>query len=325
MQITSDSILQHQIDAGVKGRHRGHFYENELAKRLNNISLPYKSDCEKGTVIQKGFPEIILLNKVLSFLKWDRCDHLMAYATGKLATSEFGNKGVLIEGESIMSTKSDVVIVVENSGMKKVVGISVKQCNNRTPTNAQVYFTTAIAFYALLFNNGIELSENALLAMRQFCGDVGFRPLDNFDCSDRISSHERYFWEEIDSDGRFEWESVFRDKQDEITRLILQKGYLNDPYPPEIIMHKTRKSYTCDEDEIAIFTMDEFITLSHRFSSFECGSYRVAKGRYKEPMGVFHRAPRFGVIQMQRGGQKQHPTQLQFNLKAGYFYLLDKL
>tara|TARA_R100000808_G_scaffold23266_1_gene51440 strand:- start:49 stop:249 length:201 start_codon:yes stop_codon:yes gene_type:complete len=34
----------------------------------------------------------------------------------------------------------------------------------------------------------------------------------------------------------------------------------------------------------------------------------------------FHEAPRFGIIQMQRGGQKQHPTQLQFNLEAGYFY-----
>lgn len=38
-----------------------------------------------------------------------------------------------------------------------------------------------------------------------------------------------------------------------------------------------------------------------------------------------HKAPKFGVVQMQRGGQKQHPTQLQFNLKAGYFYALAKL
>ncbi len=35
--------------------------------------------------------------------------------------------------------------------------------------------------------------------------------------------------------------------------------------------------------------------------------------------GVVHQAPRFGVIQMQRGGQKQHPEQLQFNLEASYF------
>lgn len=325
MQINSDSILQHQIDAGVKGRRRGHSYENELTKRLNNIQLPYRDYCENGSVIQKGSPEKILLNKVLSFLKWDKCDHLMAYATGKLATAESGEKDVLIEGESVSSTKSDVVMVLENSGIKKVVGISVKQCNNKTPTNAQVYFTTATAFYTLLLNNGIELSENALRAMRQFCGDVGFRPIDNFDCSDRISSPERYFWEEIDSEGRAEWESAFKDRQDEVTRLILQRGYLNDPFPPEIIMHKTRQSHSCEDEEIAIFTMDEFLELSHRFSSFDCGLYRVTKGRYREPVGVLHQAPRFGVIQMQRGGQKQHPTQLQFNLKAGYFYALEQM
>ena len=51
----------------------------------------------------------------------------------------------------------------------------------------------------------------------------------------------------------------------------------------------------------------------------------MKKGRYKEPEGILHQAPKFGVIQMQRGGQKQHPTQLQFNLKSGYFYELDKL
>lgn len=48
--------------------------------------------------------------------------------------------------------------------------------------------------------------------------------------------------------------------------------------------------------------------------------YAVRKGTYKDPLGVQHEAPRFGIVQMQRGGQKQHPTQLQFNLKAGYFY-----
>lgn len=325
MQITLDSNLRHQIDAGAKGRRKGHSYENELAQKLNDIRMPYMGMLKNESVVQRGFSELILLNKVLSFLHWGKCDCLQAYATGKLATSEDGDNSVLIEGESITSAKSDIIIVLENSGIKKVVGVSIKQCNNRTPTNAQVFFTTATAFYNLLLNNGISLSENALIAMRQFCGDVGFRPIDDFDCSDRISSPERYFWEEINEDGRIEWESVFKNHQDKITRLLLQKGYSNDPFPPEIIMHKTKKSNSVDDDEVAVFTMDEFVELSHKFSTFAHGFYRVRKGRYKEPEGVVHQAPRFGVIQMQRGGQKQHPTQLQFNLKAGYFYELDKL
>ena len=50
--------------------------------------------------------------------------------------------------------------------------------------------------------------------------------------------------------------------------------------------------------------------------------YSVRKGQYRDPEGAEHEAPRFGIVQMQRGGQKQHPTQLQFNLKAGYFYCI---
>ncbi len=245
MQITLDSTLRHQIDAGAKGRRKDHSSENELAQKLNDIRMPYMGMLKNESVVQRGFSELILLNKVLSFLQWGKCDCLQAYATGKLATSEDGDSSVLIEGESITSAKSDIIIVLENSGIKKVVGVSIKQCNNRTPTNAQVFFTTATAFYNLLLNNGISLSENALIAMRQFCGDVGFRPIDDFDCSDRISSPERYFGEEINEDGRIEWESVFKNYQDEITRLLLQKGYSNDPFPPEIIMRKTKKIQFC--------------------------------------------------------------------------------
>ena len=325
MQITTDPTLLHQIDAGTKGRKRGHSYENVLAQRLNSLQFPYSSSVQETPVIQKGKPEIILLNKVLSFLGWSKCDNLKAYATGKLATSENGDKEVLIEGKSISSAKSDVILVLENESSRKVVGVSVKQCNNKTPTNAQVFFSTATAFYNLLISNGIELSEEALKAMRQFCGDVGYRPLDDFDCSERVSTPDRYFWEEIDPRGKVEWENIFKKKQDDITRLLLQKAYTNDPFPPEIILHKTRKSESIEEEEIAVFTMDQFIELSHKYSPFTYNLYRVKKGSHKEPEGISHQAPRFGVVQMQRGGQKQHPTQLQFNLKAGYFYELDKM
>lgn len=324
-QITNNPTLLHQIKAGTKGRRKGHSYENELVSKLNAVKMPYYKSCDSSGVIHKGSPVNILLDKVLCYLTWDYCDEVKAYATGKLATSESGAKEVLIEGQSISSAKSDVILVLSQFNIKRVIGVSVKQCNNRTPTNAQVFFTTATAFYNLMKDNDIPLTEKALKAMRQFCGDAGFRPLDDFDCSNRVSTPERYFWEEIEPEGKAEWEKAFSAYQDKVTRLLLQKAYLNDPFPPEIILHKTKKSDSFDNQEVAVFSMDQFISLSREYSSFACSSYRVKKGRYKEPEGIMHQAPRFGVIQMQRGGQKQHPTQLQFNLKAGYFYELDRL
>lgn len=138
--------------------------------------MPYVPMDKRNNVVHNGAPEIIMLDKVLAYLNWDHCDQLEAYATGKPATSEKGSKEINIDGQSITSAKSDVIL----------------------------------------------------------------------------------------------------------------------------------------------------IELSRRYSLFAYSIYRVKKGRFKEPEGVSHQAPRFGVIQMQRGGQKQHPTQLQFNLKAGYFYELDK-
>lgn len=324
-QITNDPTLLYQIDAGAKGRKRGHSYENELASKINATPMPYYKSQSIDKVLYKGSPVKILIDKILDYLNWDSCDKIEAYATGKLATSENGDKEILIEGKSITSAKSDVILVLYNSGEKKVIGVSVKQCNNKTPTNAQVFFSTATAFYNLVVNNGMPLSEKAHKAMRQFCGDKGYRPKDDFNCSGRVSTPERYFWEEIDAKGKAEWETLFKTHQDEVTRLLLQKAYLNDPFPPEIILHKTKRACSFDNQEIAVFTMDEFVELSRRYSPFTYSYYRVKKGSHKEPKGVSHQAPRFGVIQMQRAGNRQHPTQLQFNLKAGYFYDLDKL
>ena len=101
--------------------------------------------------------------------------------------------------------------------------------------------------------------------------------------------------------------------------MLLQKGYKDDPFPPEIILHKTKKA-TPDNEEIAIFSLDEFIELSHNYGPFTFREYRANCRDHKEPKGVKHLAPRFGIVQMQKSGQKQHPSQLQFNLKAGYFY-----
>lgn len=196
-QITTNPILLHQIDAGTNGRKKGHSYENELSSKINSAIMPYTKSSEACGIVRKGSPVNILLDKILNFLGWQKIDKVEAYATGKLATSETFDKEVLIEGKSITSAKSDVILVLHNSNEKRIIGVSVKQCNNKTPTNAQVFFTTATAFYNLVKSSGIPITENALKAMRQFCGDSGFRPLDDFDCSQRDSTPERYFWEEM--------------------------------------------------------------------------------------------------------------------------------
>ena len=319
-QQTSNTKLLYQIGAGTSGRKRGHSYESELASKLNSLSMPFEKTHTNTKYVEKGRVELILLNKILNYLTWDSCTHIDAYSTGSLATAEVGLKKMEIDGLTIRGCKSDVIIKLSNEkGISKIVGISIKQCNNKVPTNAQVYFSTASAFYNFIVKCGYKLSNNALIAMKQFCGDMGYRPCDNEDISHRLSTPDRYFWEEINTIGRAEWENLFAQHQDDITRLLLQKGYKDDPFPPDIILHKTKRALPNDE-EIAIFTMDEFVKLSHIYGPFGCVKYRVKKGRYKEPYGVEHLAPRFGVVQMQRGGQKQHPTQLQFNLKAGYFY-----
>lgn len=329
MQITTDEKLQGQIIAGLEGRKKGHSFENVIANKINSIEdfSTITNDLEDKTLF-KGKAEILLLKKILKTLGWSTFTKVKAYATGRLATAESGSKSVEVDGKSLKSCKSDIIFEAYNGDLKEIVGVSVKQCNNRTPTNAQVFFTTATAFYNLLVSNGIILSDKALIALKQFCGDEGYRPLDMFDkgtLAIRESSPERFFWEETLDEGREELENALTKYQDDITRLLLQKAYSQDPFPPTIIMHKTKNIGEKDKDEIALYDIDEFLELSHKYSPFTCSDYRVKKGSYKEPQHISHKAPRFGVIQMQRGGQKQHPTQLQFNLKAGYFYELEKI
>ena len=157
--------------------------------------------------------------------------------------------------------------------------------------------------------------------MRQFCGDQGFRPSDTADITkSRKTDLRRFFWEEIDGEGKAEWEDKFRIHQDDITRLLLQKAYMDDPFSPDFLIHKTKKSESWSKTEVALYAIEELVTHSREYGGFSLKPYSVNKGSYKDPPGVKHYAPRFGVVQMQRGGQAQHPEQLQFNLEAGYFY-----
>lgn len=306
-----------QIAAGTTGRKRGHEFEAELAEMVNTD--PY-SGARSADHVFRGLPHTALVSKALSHLGWSQCDRVNAIALGSLATAENGKKWMTVHGIKVKACKSDILLTLHNGEDLRTIGVSVKQCNNKTPTNAQLYFTTAIAFCRLLRNNGIPVSDNAVSALRQFCGDEGFRPLDNPNALyGRETDPRRFFWEEIDANGKVQLEQILTEHQDKITRLLLQKAYLDDPFAPELLIHKTKKLDAGDQ-EYALYTIDELVTLSRTYGGFSKNLYSVRKGRHRDPPGVSHEAPRFGIVQMQRGGQAQHPTQLQFNLQAGYFY-----
>ncbi|MBN1463144.1 MAG: hypothetical protein JXQ69_05665 [Paludibacteraceae bacterium] len=311
-----------QIQAGIAGRIAGHNFETNLAQSINNLSCPIEVfPLPKNLIYEK--PEISIAKKALQVLGWDKCHKVEAIALGALATAEDGKKWLEVNGMRVKACKSDILLRIYNEDLKltQTVGVSIKQCSNKNPTNAQLYFTTARAFCELLRNNGIPVSDKAVNALRQFCGDNGFSPVDNpSDLVGRVSDPRRYFWEEINEEGRLELEKIFSEKQREITKLLLQKAYINDPFTPELLIHQTKKMQPGQAQEYALYSIDELISLSSKYAGFEKKKYSVKKGSYVDPVGIEHDAPRFGVVQMQRGGQQQHPEQLQFNLQAGYFY-----
>lgn len=317
-----DEIHALQIQAGVLGRKAGHEFEDQITSEINALAFPLTvNEMPLGNHLWQGDPAINLLGYVASREGFRVLASASAISTGSLATSEAGKQWLNVNGAAISRCKSDLVLTLKSpSDQVKTVGISTKQCNNSTPTNAQLYFTTARGFSRLLQENGIFVSQAAVNALRQFCGDVGFRPTDAGSVAGRLVDPRRYFWEEIEATGRAEWENIFAVYQDEISRLLLQKAYLNDPFVPDYLLHKTKKASAWNSTEVAIYSIEELIALSNRYQKFAVRSYSVRKGSYKDPTGTAHLAPRFGVIQMQRGGQQQHPDQLQFNLEASYFY-----
>lgn len=308
-----------QIQAGIQGRKKGHEFEHQLAKDINSLNLESLTPITENLL--RGNPAKILVSFALQYAGWSTLHSVEAIALGTLATAEEGKKWLEVQGVTVTACKSDVLLILKHDDLgEETIGVSVKQCNTKSPTNAQLFFSTAHAFCELLRRNSIVVSERGEAALRQFCGDSGYRPLDNPQVmKNRQIDPRRYFWEEIDTEGKFELERILTDYQDEITLMLLQKAYLNDPFAPELLIHKTRKLDT-DPQEFAVYSIDELVELSRKHSGFTKKEYRVKKGQYKDPDGIFHEAPRFGIVQMQRGGQKQHPSQLQFNLKAGYFY-----
>jgi len=311
-----------QIQAGTIGRKAGHAFEDTITNEINSLEYPFTPSKLGGSHVHSGDPALLLLSAIAKGEGVSVVAKAVALSTGALATSEAGKSWLHINGVAVNRCKSDLVLTLHAAdGRVLTVGVSTKQCNNASPTNAQLFFTTATAFAGLLQANNISVSEKAVDALKEFCGDVGFRPSDSEGTlQGRLSDPRRFFWEEIDPTGRKEWELLFGTKQNEITRLLLQKAYLNDPFVPTYVLHKTKKAATWKTTEVAIYSVETLISLSAAYQGFVTKAYSVKKGSHKDPEGVSHLAPRFGIIQMQRGGQAQHPTQLQFNLEAGYFY-----
>lgn len=318
--IPVDKAHALQIQAGTLGRKAGHAFEDAVTQTINALRYPFQPSPLGGGHVFSGDPASLLLAYIAAREKLGTITRSEALSTGALATSEAGKQWLSVNGAVVTRCKSDLIVTLTGGGRTVTVGISTKQCNNPLPTNAQLYFTTASRFCWLLRNHGIMVSDTALTALRQFCGDPGFRPSDHPAATrQRRSDPRRYFWEEIDAQGRSEWERVFQVRQDDISRLLFQKAYMDDPFVPDYVLHKTKAS-PAGHAEVAIYTVNELVSLSRRYQTFATRPYAVRKGSYKDPPGVMHQAPRFGVIQMQRGGQRQHPEQLQFNLEAGYFY-----
>lgn len=319
-QLAESPQHQYQIDAGIKGRKKGHKFEAELATEINRLWFPEIRPVKNTEHLFRGNPARQLLQYIangegITILR------AHAYWLGGLATSGQGDSLLDENGKPITGSKSDVLIKLTLEDREKIIGVSVKTCNKKTPTNDQMFFTTAKAFCKLLEDNGIPVSKQAKNGMSMFCGDVGYRPIDNMsetELNKRLSDPRRYYWEELPEKARGEWKDIFVNNQDYITKLLFQKAYKVDPYPPEYLLHQTVKYDDFKDCPTAIFSIDEIVKKSREYCGYILSTYQIHKGTYKNDPNI-HEAPRFGFIQFQRGGQKQHPTQLQFNLKSGYF------
>lgn len=298
-----DEVHALQIQAGTLGRRAGHEFEDAITLGVNALRYPLRTEVAAGTHVFVGDPASLLIQYIAARNGSGIVRRARALSTGALATSEDGRRWLSVNGANVSRCKSDLVVTATLEDNKELtVGVSTKQCNNPTPTNAQLYFTTARGFSALLQNNGIPVAAASIDALRRFCGDVGFRPSDFPDLlNGRLVDPRRFFWEEIGPE-RAQWERILSAHQSDVTRLLLQKAYLEDSLVPEFLLHKTRRTASWSETELALYGIEELIALSARYQGFATRAYSVRKGSFRDPPGIEHLAPRFGVVQMQRGG-----------------------
>jgi hypothetical protein len=311
-----------QIKAGIEGRLKGHSFESILSQSIcdNATGLCVPAVSWQGHLYE-GNPTSILVSYVLNHLGLKKVDSIKSYWLGGLATSGKGDFVLGHEGDRVKRSKSDILLEIGHKGKVSRIGVSVKTCYKPKPTNAQLFCSTAEAICNLFRRNGVNVSKDFETGFKMFCGDEGFRPVDMLGekLKTRKSDPDRWFFEELPHRTRSEIEKVFTERQDDITRILLQLAYAEDPFPPQYVLHQRHSAIKKDEIPFAIFHIDELIELSRKYNGFVLKPYLVRKGRFKGDPNT-HQAPRFGCIQFQRLGNKQNATQLQFNLEAGYFY-----
>lgn len=212
-----DEAHAKQIQAGILGRRRGHEFEDELTEKINQLASPRSIPMEeKKEHLFTGEPWNHLIDYVCRNERITKLMKVTALSTGSLATSEHGKHLLLHEGVDIKRCKSDVLLVLHGEGKDAVtVGLSVKQCNTKSPTNAQVFCSTSAAFAKLLRTNGIPVSSQAEVALKRFCGEIDHTPSDDAAIAkNRKVDPRRYFWEELGDEQRHELALLFNENHE---------------------------------------------------------------------------------------------------------------
>ena len=321
-QKPKDKVHSKQIDAGISGQRKGLKFESILTTLINQLVKIPNSQNEVDHLID-GFPEISLIKFIAhNEFKGKKLLGVQAFWTGGFSTSSKKSSNI-VNGLNLKSCKSDILLDFEVQGQKEKsrIGVSVKSCNSLKPTNAQLFCSTAQAFCSMLRQNSINVSLNFETSLKKFCGVVGFTPhelLKKEELSSRKSDPRRFFYEELGTDFHKEAEEIFSQNQNTVTKLLLEKAYKDDPYPPSYIFHQRKKSLSLENFPAAIFSIDQLVNLSKNYKDYYTKKYSIKKGTWKSDPNI-HQAPRFGCIQFQRLGNKQNATQLQFNLEASYF------
>ena len=147
-----------QIQAGQRGRNKGHEFELRVSKEINNLNFEKFDFCnlDKNKDIFYGEPGLLLLKFIsaTNFMN-KKIESACAFSTGSIATAEKDFKReIFINSKLVKKSKSDIVIKIKPiNGEEKYFGISTKQCSIKRPTNAQLYFSTAKGFSDLLNKN----------------------------------------------------------------------------------------------------------------------------------------------------------------------------
>src|SRR5712692_1354070 len=147
---------------------------------LNRLELPVGFAEGNRRHLVVGNPAAELVRFICQTEKIRKVSSIRAWWLGGLATARAGDSVAGESGEGpVKKSKTDVLIEfllpTERSTRH---GVSVKTCNKTSPTNDQLFLTTAAGFSELLRSSGIHVSKAAEDAIKMFCGDEGFRPKD---------------------------------------------------------------------------------------------------------------------------------------------------